>query len=213
MGRTLETKAARTGGEFELCPEGNHRCALIALIELGTHSESYQGGAEKDTEKIYAVYELLDEEKSYVVGRMYTFSLGEKAAFRKVASAVMQRPLANNEKIDVERFVGKPLMVQVNHTESGSKTYGNVGDVTAVPKALQKSPVKPSQVPFYASLGSYRDHAWVPYIYGQSVAEKIAESQEMKGGKATEAEEDGENDENDTSPDTPLTAPPHGSVY
>ena len=55
--------AASSGGDYENAPVGNHPAVLVAMIDIGTHEEDYQG-AKKQTRKIYLAWELVDEKKA-----------------------------------------------------------------------------------------------------------------------------------------------------
>lgn len=192
MGRKISPK----GEAFQpdLTPAGNHRACIVAMIELGTHTVQYQGKPPKESEQIYVVYELLDLDEEatadgrdgpYIVARQYTLSLYEGAGFSKVVSAALGRPLGKDEEVDLDLCVGKAVMIGVSHRPSkkGDVSYDDVGDATPVASVLRKMPVRPKYVPFYAELGTYRDHDWVPWLYGKKASQKIVESAEVRSGR------------------------------
>src|SRR5262245_26390627 len=72
--------ASRGGGEDfkDPAPEGVHRARLVALVDLGTHSEEYQGKP-RDLHKVFAVWELVGCHQpgstlNYVIAQDYTLS-------------------------------------------------------------------------------------------------------------------------------------------
>jgi hypothetical protein len=181
-----------SGEEFPKVPVGNHRCCIVAVTELGTHTEQafVQGQPDKDRFKIQIVYELLDEEREgnagpWVIGHVYTASSFKDAPIVKAVSAALQRPVGEDEEPDLEKIVGKVVMVEVVH-EAGkkdpSKVYDKIKSVTPIATLFKKMPVKPVNPPAYFELGSYIAHDWHPRIFGAKVADFIGQSQEGRRG-------------------------------
>ncbi len=184
-------KATKNGGgdfQRELVPAGNHRAAIVAVVYMGLHEEPTFKDKSKmeQNEKVCIVYELLDEERPeggdvtgpYVIQRVYTASTFEKAAFTKVCQSVLMRPLKTEEVedgLDLEVLTGKAVMIEVKHKPIGNVVYDNVGDVTPVASVLRKLPVAPKNIPFYADPDTYRDHDWIPWVFGKKLIDKIAE--------------------------------------
>lgn len=198
MGYKLER--SNSGVEYEKVPAGNHRCCIVAVTELGTHTEeAFKKGAPDVTRfKIQIVYELLDEERAepagpYVIGHVYTASDFEDAPIMKAWVAAMGRAKKKDEIPDMESIVGKVVMVEVVHQAGKtdpSKIYDKVKGVTPLPVVMKRMPVKPQYQPCYHALGTYRQHDWHPRIFGTKVADFIAACQEAKDGKLSAPDEE-----------------------
>lgn len=184
----LKMKASSGGGDFVLVPAGNHAAVLVAIVELGTHYEEFQGKG-KDTEKVYLVWELTDEEKDggghYFIGREYTMSFNEKAGLRKMVEAWRGSGFANDEEFDLTKLLGQGCQLNVAHKPSGDKKYANVAGASKPMKGVK---IPPATVkPFIYEINSGEDapgQEWLPFIYGASVKDKIGQSAEKKGGGA-----------------------------
>ncbi len=210
MGYKLERKSS--GTEYEKVPEGNHRCCIVAVTELGTQTEkAYKGEGEVSRFKIHVVYELLDEERAdpnksgpYVIGHVYTASDFEDAPIVKAFVAAMQRPVKKDEVPDVEKMVGKVVMVEVVHQQGKAdpaKVYDKVKSVSQVAAGLKKMPVNPVNPPAYFALGSYVPHDWHPRIFGAKIEDYIALSAEAQAGDLKgDAADDGEDAFADVGP-------------
>ncbi len=192
MGRKLTNKGGE-GQEYPKVPEGNHRACIVAVTELGTHTERafVQGEPDKQRFKYQLVYELLDEEREdpragpWVIGHVYTETNYKDAPIMKVMAAALMRPMGEDEEPDVETLVGKVVMVNVVHKAGKadpSKTYDGVAGVMPLASALKKLPARPVNPPAYFGLGKYVEHDWHPRIFGVKVADKIKESLEARGG-------------------------------
>ncbi len=208
------------GQEYPKVPAGNHRACIIAVTELGTHTEkAFKQGAPDTTRfKIQIVYELLDEEREpasdgpWIIGHVYTGSSFEDAPIMGVVRAALQRPLAKDEEPDVEKLVGKVVMVEVAHAPGKadpSKVYDKVKSVTPIAALFKKMPVKPVNPPAYFALGSYVVHDWHPRIFGAKVADFIALSAEAQSGELRRSA-DVPGDEGDD--DNPFTGVNAGGV-
>lgn len=193
---------ATAGGDFELPSEDNHRAAVVAYVDLGTQSESYQGGPPEDKRQVFVVWELLEERTSsgapHLIGRKYTFSLNEKAGLRKVYEACAGT-VPDGREVDLDDILGKPCMLDVR-LEDGKegRKYVKVAAVTPAAKGERGKKAKTTHEPFcwyFDSGAACNLPDWLPYCFGRKVADVIAGSKERKRmgqpvGAAAEADDD-----------------------
>lgn len=179
------------GGDFVACPAGNHPGTIVGLFDIGTQDESYQGQA-KQLRKLVLVYELARKKpdgKPFVLGEEFTWSLTEKAKFRKMVESVTGRKFKDGESYDPRQLVGAPVMVMVTNTQNGEKTYHNVASVSQFPDGF------PAPTPTYSSvvwsvLANEPWPAgleWLPYIYGNAIKEMAEDCRERRGAIETAA--------------------------
>lgn len=177
------TKKAGGGeGSYDLWPEGNHPARCVGLIDLGTHTETFQGTS-KDAHKIYLAWELVEE--GIVVGREFTFSLHEKAALRAWLKSWRGKDIPDGEEFDLSKVVGAACNVTITHTKKGDRTYAAVSSISA-PLRGQTIPA-PKHTPVCYALPDGPESSlpdWLPWSYGQSLPDKIAQSHERQARKA-----------------------------
>ena len=186
------------GGTRELPEAGSHPAALVAIIDLGTHDEEYQGET-KSQRKVFLCWELVGEKMSgstmnFVLGREYTLSYHQKAALRQTAEKLRKKPYQEGEEIDYSRMLGFPCLVTVEHKKAANsdKVYARIKDVTALPKGMQCP--RPQREPFAWAIedgGDAPDFDWLPRVFGERVADKVSRSSEWEGREyADDAGED-----------------------
>ena len=168
---------------FETPPAGSHGAVLVAIIDLGTQRESFQGGPERDQHQIYLVWELTGckmtgSEHTHLIGRRYTFSLAEKAALRRLVKSWRGRDVSSGEDFDVLAMLGKKCLLSISHNESGDKVYANLEGVFA-PEPGRQVP-DPKRKPVARQVTSAEPVPdWLPYIYGEPVLEVIKRAKEL----------------------------------
>lgn len=186
----LKTKANnKSGGDFELPPSGTHAAVCVAVIELGTHTNEYQGKA-TDQQKVFLVFELVDENKadgsSHFVGRDFSLSLGKKSNLRKIMAGWRGKDFDDDEELDLAKVVGRPCIVSISHKTPGERTYATLDSVSQPMKG--QSIGKPSVTPFAWEITEDRGEPptedWLPFIYGKSVYDTINASHEYTGKKS-----------------------------
>jgi hypothetical protein len=194
MGLVKKATKAGGGGSFGTPPsEDNHKAAVVAVVELGTHHEVYQG-AGSNKHKVLICYEILDEQDdrggNLLMAESYTFSLYENANFRKVVAACGFK-VGEGDEFDAAKLLGQPLRITVEHSAKGEAVYANIAALAPADRADRPKPgerVKTQQVPFAWSLddGEYRECDWIPWTYcrvtgkRRPAGEIIADCQERK---------------------------------
>lgn len=188
------------GGDYstEIPSADTHDARIVALIDLGTHRESFAGEPEKDARKCLLVYEL-DEQiagmknVNHVVCVRYTLSFHEKASLRKLAEAVLNDGQKFSGHIRYEELLGQPCQVQISHVpgkgEKADRTYSRVGTISAVPKKHRDRVFKAQRQECVWYIGDDIDDLpdYLPRVYGEEVKDIIyrcAEAAAMRQGQS-----------------------------
>lgn len=192
------------GGEFrELPPAGNLPAALIGIIDLGTQDVSY-GDKEEKAPKIMLVWELVGEPvqgkegRNHVIGRDYRLSYHVKSGLRQLYEQWIGRKFGEDEEVDYAARIAYPCLLTVTHGKSKEgNDYAKVTSCGPLPKGM--TPVAPKIQPFTWSLtdglmlrdpktkklepcnnADLPEWEWLPFVYGTSIHETIAASDEWK---------------------------------
>jgi hypothetical protein len=185
-------KATKAGGNYELCPAGNHPAHLVLIHDLGTHDGEYKGVA-KESRKLFFAWEVSGEIKPdgspHVIGKEYTVLVEDDGSFlfaadsnlRKMMEAWRGSKYQPGEPIDPMKLLGRACLVNVSHTQSGEKTYANLAGVSALPKGLAAPARITEPVAYHISMGEPPDLDWLPWSYGQPLTDIVAESKERTG--------------------------------
>ena len=135
----MGTVARDAGKTFTPAPEGTFSAVCVDVVDLGLVETPY--GAK---DKITVVWEIDEDHPDfdgrYTVNKRYTLSLNEKATLCKDLEAWRGKRFTDDEKkgFDVEKLIGAPCMVSVQHNRTGDKTYANVVAITPLPKGLPR---------------------------------------------------------------------------
>lgn len=197
-------KATSSGGGsgegFPKAPPGNHPAVLVAMIDLGTQRERKYGSEDyRDVRKVYLCWELVEEvipgtKDNFLIGRDYALSYHEKAALRLMLEGWRNKTYQDGDDIDYGKALGGKCLLSVKNKKSkgGDAEYPRIEGVSSPPKGTAvKSPQRtPTMWEFGANtLDELPD--WLPYHYGQSVADIIKESREYKEGSGANGEAHG----------------------
>lgn len=154
--------AKDSGGNFKRVPQGVFIGRCYSLIDLGTQTTTGQFGI-KDQHKLRLGWELFGEDENgeplsidmdgkqmpMTISKSYTVSLHEKAGLRRDLAAWRGRDFTDEEAkaFDVSKLLGAYCMINVTESESGGKTYSNVGGITPLPGALKNAKPEPVHSP------------------------------------------------------------------
>ena len=200
--------ATNRGGDFEPCPAGNHVGCLVALIDEGTHWDSYKGQEERRVRKIFLTFEVEvqgqdGKPKRFYVGSEFSMGhddkgglvLGKKSRLRKLMEGWSGRSYADGEVPDFTKALGRPAFVNVKHEAVGDRSYARPDSVSKPPAGVNVSFV-PQRQPF-SYLADSADPVpgaadddkseWLPRVFGERVHAIIARSLE-KGGTGRKAD-------------------------
>lgn len=131
--------------DFEMIPAGNHIAICYRVIDLGFHSEQWQGKSIGDRPKIRLVWELCDEKmmdgRPFSISAKFTNSLNSKARLCSFLEAWRGRPFTQEELegFDVSKLLCAPCMLNVIHEpgkKDPSKVYSSVSSVARLPKSV-----------------------------------------------------------------------------
>lgn len=125
--------ASKPKVEYSTAPEGLFTAVCIDVIDLGI-VESGFGPAHKVRIK-WAIDEKDEKGRYFFVSQSYRLSLHEKSNLYKILVAWRGKKFTTEEleQFDLERLIGAPAQIQVQHNLTDSGTYANV--VAVVPAA------------------------------------------------------------------------------
>jgi hypothetical protein len=126
---------------FTPAPEGTHQAICVDVIDHGLKPNAFKPGAMQHKVAIaWQIDERRDDGKRFLVYKRYTLSLNEKATLRKDLESWRGKAFTRDEEngFDVETIIGVNCLVNVQHNQSGDKTYANVSAVLALPKGMPK---------------------------------------------------------------------------
>jgi hypothetical protein len=196
---SIYNQTATAGKSTEAPSEANHPGALVAIIDLGTHTETYtdkKTGNKRDSDvrKIYLVFELDEINKStnanHVIGKEVTLTTSPNSALRKIMEGLRGKAYAEGEKIDIDKALGRSGLINVKRKTSQKGTeYAILESVSPLPKGM--AAFKPTHELTIWEIGTnkpFPKHKWLPdsFLDGQfATLEKIMQaSHEMRPGAA-----------------------------
>ncbi len=139
---------AKASADFEIVPAGNHIAICNAVVDLGMQPGS--GMYPEAKRQVYIRFELPTERIQYKkdgkelegpmsIGRTLTASMSEKANLRKLIESWFGKRFPNDDAaadFDLRNLLGRKCLLNVTHTEKGTKTYANVSNATPIPKGM-----------------------------------------------------------------------------
>lgn len=131
---------AGDGKTFDPAPAGVHQGVCVDVVDLGMLDVTWQGKT-KQQHKINVAWQIAERRedgKPFLVFKRYTLSLGEKATLRKDLESWRGKAFTREEELgfDVERVIGKNCLLNIQHNESGGKTYANVVSIMPLVKGM-----------------------------------------------------------------------------
>ena len=202
--------ATKGGGGGEKAPVGNHIAVCVAIVDMGTQKSDYQGQA-RWARRAYFAWELVNEPNSayksgrnHVIGIDLNVSLNEKAKLRKFIEARVGKAIPEGVEYDISQELGKPCMLNV--VDNG-KGYPNVDNVSGIPKGFTVA--KPFFEPFLFSLDDVENGNvptfpdWLPWLYGEKLADVVAQCRELCPPKTGAIAGGGEYDNHEETGDIP----------
>lgn len=184
-----------TGGNFEKAPAGNHPAVLVAIIDMGTQENEYNGES-KSQHRAYFIWELVTEkmsgtkDRNHLIGIDLTVSLNEKAKLRQWIEARTGKKMPDDLEYDISKELGQKCLINIVEKNN----YPKIAGISALPKSLPCP--EPQNTPIAISLEEFRTGAktipdWVPFLYGEHLAEHIKRCEELtkKGGKEMDFDE------------------------
>jgi hypothetical protein len=121
-------------------PAGSHLATCIKVVDLGMQDHPSYGA----NHKVYLEFEIdelmPDSDKPFAIGKRYTLSLSSKAALREALENWRGRPFtaAELQGFQLDKLVGIPALVTIQHRESEGKTFANLSGIAGLPKGTKK---------------------------------------------------------------------------
>ncbi len=177
------TTTSRGEGDFAKPPAGNHPAVLVAIVDMGTQEDDYQG-EKKESHRAYFVWELVSEKapsgKNFVIGIDLTVSMHEKAKLRKWIEARLGRKLSDETPYVVSEELGKTCLLNVVMKNG----YPRIEGLGPLPKGMTCP--APDYTPFAWTIadakgGSITLPSWLPYFYGKPIGDTIRDCKELRG--------------------------------
>jgi hypothetical protein len=145
------------GGNFELTPAGTFIGRCYRFIDLGSHSQEYQGQS-KGLKRLVMIgfelpTELMADGRPFSIHKRYTWSMHEKSAMRKDLES--WRGVKFNDAdlgpggFNVKNLLGVPCTLTIVHSD-GENTYANIASIGKAMKGIQIP--EPINEPVYFSL-------------------------------------------------------------
>ena len=179
--------------EYEICPAGTFFARCWQIVDMGTQKTEYQGvpslkrlvqiGWEIPTE-------LMQDGRPFSVFRSYTWSMSEKANFRKDLESWRGKKFVDEDfnpqspkRFDIRKLLGVGATLSIIHTESkdGTRTYANIKSVSGLPKGGESVLLPAVNKPVYLSM--FGKGNWDQEVYEalpEWLRDKIAASPEYQ---------------------------------
>src|SRR5262249_31772721 len=121
---------------------------------------------------------------NYLLGREFTHSYHEKAGLRLMLEAWRGTKYEEGETIDLKAVLGRKCLLNIKHKRSrdGSQTYAVIEAVSPLPKNIAVRDPAREPIAWEIAEGAVLDElpAWLPYVYGQSVPDRVRASKEWQ---------------------------------
>src|SRR5262245_61683963 len=102
-------------------PAGNHVARLVAAVGLGLHKSTFEdsdGVGPRVNQRLLLAWEVPAE--GAIIGHVFTLSLHRRSALRPVVEALLGRPLADKESLDLGTLLDLPCLVDVKRVISAT---------------------------------------------------------------------------------------------
>lgn len=149
--------APTTGGDFEIVPAETTLAVCITVADLGLQRKDW-AGQERIRPQIAIVWELpklrMEDGRPFVISKVYTASLSEKANLRKDLKAWRGKDLSEaelKETYDFKKLLGQWCSLSIAHTEKDGKTYANISSIAKLMSEL---------IPVAKETEVYNDLTW-----------------------------------------------------
>ena len=144
MSLSVPTSFDNKSSSYEPVPPDNHLGVCFGVLDLGTHTESFQGGPEKQVRKVKLLFELPGVSRSDgqtgVISAKYNLSFHEKSTFRKMLDNWLGSGWTEQFKGQrLDFLIGKPCMVNVQSSTDKAdpnRKFSWVSAVSKFPKGL-----------------------------------------------------------------------------
>lgn len=177
-------KASSGGGDFRVCPAGTHPATLVAILDIGTHAETFQGKT-TDHRKVVLCFDVHPEnEEPIVVIRDYTLSFNEKSALRGLVEKWRGTAFKEDEEFEIPTLLGKTCFVQITQKQSlNNRTYARLDGVMKAPKGAQVPKSEHKPVLWSVEDGQpFPELGYEAWLRGTELKELVKQAKEARPG-------------------------------
>jgi hypothetical protein len=136
-----------TVANYTLAPSGTFVARCCQVIYLGQHEETYQGQPKGLVSKLRIAFELPTElhefqpgkPEPFMIGREYSYSLGERATLRQHAESWRGGVYTTEELglFDPMKMLGRPALITITHkAKPDGRKVAKLDNVTGMPKGM-----------------------------------------------------------------------------
>lgn len=131
----------KKGGNYTPPPEGLWRAVCVDVVDLGMVKSEW--GEKHKCRIVWELEKEMGDGKRYTASKQYGLSLHHKSTLYKDLKSWRGREFTQEELdgFDLEKVIGAPCNLLIQHDEKDGSVYGNV---TAITKATAGSALKPS---------------------------------------------------------------------
>lgn len=178
------------GKEYPQPKPGNQPAILVAIVDLGTVTKSYQN-QEYAAHELYFGWELVKQPRpdgagNFLVGRAFTRSLAESANLKAFLEGWRGRQLGKDEKLDLAILLGKACLLNVKQVAGKSFVKLDAQCAARLPEGLKCPPGKCKPFLYELAPGGElpAELASLPFLFGESIPARIRRSEQWKRAAA-----------------------------
>lgn len=114
------------GSEFTPAPEGVWPAVCVDVVDLGVVDSQF--GKKHKVKLVWEIDQTMEDGKRFTVQKRYNVSLHEKSTLAKDLKAWRGRAFTPDELkgFDLDKILGAPCQLVVQHSENEGATYANV---------------------------------------------------------------------------------------
>ena len=192
----FDGKAQSAEGTFEIPGAGPHPAILVAIIDLGTHEETFQNEVKQQRKCVFVwhltgtIADYAGDPGGFFMAKEFSLSFYPQSNLRKWLERWRGKPYQDEEDISVTKVLGRSCLLTVSHkTSKKGKTYANLEGVSPPMKGMDVPGT--TVTPFVYEISKeeiaqskpkkFPDPDWLPKIYGDDIRSRIAISNELRG--------------------------------
>lgn len=126
--------------KYTPAPEGLHQAVCVDVVDLGVVETNF--GKKEMVRIVWELSAEMEDGRPFIIGRRYTPSLHEKARLHKDLKAWRGRAFTTEELVsfDLEKVIGAPCQILVQHEERDGTIYGNIAAITKAEPHIKLQP-------------------------------------------------------------------------
>ena len=128
----------KDSGTFTPAPTGLHRAVCVDIVNVGIIESKF--GAKKKVRLVWEIEEVMEDGRRFIVSRLYTPSLHEKATLRRDLESWRGRSFTGEELkgFDLDNILHVPCQIQIVHTDRGGRIRDDVAAIVPPSKGQEK---------------------------------------------------------------------------